>query len=119
MSRLDGPALCPALECWPPGEAELLAGWLAGLRAVCAAESGPQDEESVRLLVMALRRHGGGGLAPVCLIERSAEPKWAMAAWRGQEHPALAFVATDTCAAAPACGLPVPFSGRRDGMSTS
>ena len=33
----------PALECWPPDDADLLAGWLAGLRAVCAAESYPQD----------------------------------------------------------------------------
>jgi hypothetical protein len=44
----------PALAAWPPGDAELLAGWLAGLRAVCAAESYPQDEDSVRLLVLAL-----------------------------------------------------------------
>ena len=38
----------PALECWPPGDAGLLAAWLTGLRAVCAAESHPQDEDSVR-----------------------------------------------------------------------
>jgi hypothetical protein len=44
----------PALEGWPPGDADLLAGWLAGLRAVCAAESYPQDEDSVRLLALAL-----------------------------------------------------------------
>ena len=44
----------PALECWPPADAELLARWLAGLRAVCTAESYPQDEDSVRLLVLAL-----------------------------------------------------------------
>jgi Plasmid pRiA4b ORF-3-like protein len=44
----------PALERWPPGETDLLAGWLAALRAVCAAESYPQDEDSVRLLAMAL-----------------------------------------------------------------
>src|SRR6266704_1759907 len=44
----------PALRCWPPGDADLLAAWLAGLRAVCAAESYPQDEDSVRLLAMAL-----------------------------------------------------------------
>src|SRR5258707_1279288 len=44
----------PALEGWPPGDADLLAGWLAGLRTVCAAESYPQDEDSVRLLVLAL-----------------------------------------------------------------
>ena len=27
----------PALEFWPPDDEHLLAGWLAGLRAVCAA----------------------------------------------------------------------------------
>ena len=43
-----------ALEGWPPDDADLLAGWLAGLRAVCAAESYPQDEDSVRLLALAL-----------------------------------------------------------------
>ncbi len=44
----------PAQERWPPGETDLLAGWLTGLCAVCAAESYPRDEDSVRLLVMAL-----------------------------------------------------------------
>ena len=44
----------PALDDWPPDDADLLASWLTGLRAVCAAESYPQDEDSVRLLVMAL-----------------------------------------------------------------
>ena len=44
----------PALEGWPPGDADLLAGWLAALRAVCAVESYPQDEDSVRLLSLAL-----------------------------------------------------------------
>jgi hypothetical protein len=44
----------PALEGWPPDDADLLARWLTGLRAVCAAESYPQDEDSVRLLAMAL-----------------------------------------------------------------
>src|ERR1035438_2923922 len=44
----------PTLECWPPDDGDLLAGWLAGLRAVCAAESYPQDEDSVRLLALAL-----------------------------------------------------------------
>jgi hypothetical protein len=44
----------PALGRWPPGDADLLAAWLTGLRAVCAAESYPQDEDSVRLLAMAL-----------------------------------------------------------------
>ena len=32
----------PALKGWPPDD-ELLARWLTGLRAVCAAESYPQD----------------------------------------------------------------------------
>jgi hypothetical protein len=44
----------PALEGWPPYDADLLTGWLTGLRAACAAESYPQDEDSVRLLAMAL-----------------------------------------------------------------
>src|SRR5712691_8876366 len=44
----------PALERWPPGDADLLAAWLTALRAVCAAESYPQHEDSVRLLTMAL-----------------------------------------------------------------
>jgi hypothetical protein len=44
----------PALEGWPPDDADLLARWLTGLRAVCAAESYPQDEDTVRLLAMAL-----------------------------------------------------------------
>lgn len=44
----------PALDCWPPGDADLLAAWLTALRAVCAAESYPLDEDSVRLLAMAM-----------------------------------------------------------------
>src|SRR5258708_15163096 len=59
----------PALELWPPGDADLLAAWLRALRAVCAAESYPQDEDSVRLLAMALLavlrkdgQHRTGGL---------------------------------------------------------
>ena len=55
----------PALESWPPDDADLLAGWLAGLRAVCAAESYPQDEDSVRLLALALLTVLGEGGAPV------------------------------------------------------
>jgi hypothetical protein len=55
----------PALECWPPDDADLLAGWLAGLRAVCAAESYPQDEDSVRLLALALLAVLGEDGAPV------------------------------------------------------
>src|SRR5260370_8008089 len=42
-----------ALGHWPPADADLLAGWLAALRAVCAAESFPQEEDSGRLLVLA------------------------------------------------------------------
>jgi hypothetical protein len=44
----------PALAGWPPDDGDLLADWLAGLRAVCAAESHPEDEDSVRLLALAL-----------------------------------------------------------------
>ena len=44
----------PALQGWPPGDADLLAGWLEALRKVCATESYPQDEDSVRLLALAL-----------------------------------------------------------------
>jgi len=44
----------PTLERWPPRDADLLAAWLTALRAVCASESYPQDEDSVRLLAMAL-----------------------------------------------------------------
>ena len=44
----------PTLQHWPPDDGDLLAGWLTGLRAVCAAESYPQDEDSVRLLALAL-----------------------------------------------------------------
>ncbi len=55
----------PAPESWPPDDADLLTGWLAGLRAVCAAESYPQDEDSVRLLAQALLTVLGEGGAPV------------------------------------------------------
>jgi hypothetical protein len=44
----------PALAGWPAGEAEVLDGWLAGLRSVCKAESYPRDEDSARLLAPAL-----------------------------------------------------------------
>jgi hypothetical protein len=44
----------PALAHWPPSDPDLLSAWLAALRAVCTAESSPQDEDSVRLLAMAL-----------------------------------------------------------------
>jgi len=55
----------PALESWAPGDADLLAGWLSGLRAVCAAESYPQDEDSVRLLALALLTALGEDGVPV------------------------------------------------------
>jgi hypothetical protein len=44
----------PALAGWPPGDEDLLAGWVTGLRAVCAAESDPRAEDGVRMLAMAL-----------------------------------------------------------------
>ena len=55
----------PALEHWPPDNEDLLTGWLAGLRAVCAAESYPQDKDSVRLLALALLAVLGEGRSPV------------------------------------------------------
>src|ERR1035441_187355 len=42
-----------ALEGWPPGNAGLLTGWLAGLLAVCEA-SGTRAEEGDGLLVLVL-----------------------------------------------------------------
>jgi hypothetical protein len=53
----------PALAHWPPDDADLLAAWLAALSAVCAAESYPQDEDSVRLLAMAVLAVLGEGRA--------------------------------------------------------
>ena len=50
----EGGTAGPTLENWPPDDATMLAEWLAGLRAVCAAESHPHDEDSVRLLALAL-----------------------------------------------------------------
>ena len=47
-------AVGPALADWPPDDADLLAGWLSGLRAVCVKESRPQDEGTVLLLVIGL-----------------------------------------------------------------
>ena len=55
----------PTLKYWPPDDGDLLAGWLTGLRAVCAAESYPQDEDSVRLLALALLTVLGEGGAPI------------------------------------------------------
>jgi hypothetical protein len=43
----------PALGAWPPGDGDVLDGWLAAIRAVCARESHPHDEDSVRILVLA------------------------------------------------------------------
>lgn len=56
LLHVDGEGVTaePALENWPPDDATMLAEWLAGLRAVCAAESHPHDEDSVRLLALAL-----------------------------------------------------------------
>ncbi|HEY1916145.1 MAG TPA: plasmid pRiA4b ORF-3 family protein [Streptosporangiaceae bacterium] len=54
----------PALEGWPPADSELLAGWLAGLRAVCVAESGRYDDDSVRLLALALLKVLNKGRRP-------------------------------------------------------
>jgi len=59
----DGEVRCgPALAHWPPDDGKLLAGWLAGLRAICAAESDPRSKEGMGLLVLAflaILDHGG------------------------------------------------------------
>jgi len=45
----------PLLAHWPAASAEeMLAGWLSGLRAVCASESDPTDKDGVRLVMLAL-----------------------------------------------------------------
>jgi hypothetical protein len=84
----------PALEGWPPDDADLLAGWLTGLRAVCAAESYPQDEDSVRLLAMALLTVLGkdgvprkaGLWEPVDAALRDLCDRYDKASWADWEH---------------------------------
>ena len=79
----------PALGRWPPGDADLLAAWLTALRAVCAAESYPQDEDSVRLLAMALLavlrkdgEHRPGGLwGPAHAALRDLCDKYDKSSW--------------------------------------
>jgi len=95
----------PALERWPPGEADLLAGWLASLRAVCAAESCPQDEDSVRLLGIAMRR------------ELFAEP--ALAADKRYADVLMGYLRAETIGPLPFAAWPPPapirptrYSGR-------
>ena len=65
----------PALGHWPPANADLLAGWLAALCAVCAAESYPQEEDSVRLLVLALLKVLGEDRVP--RVDRLWDPVYA------------------------------------------
>jgi hypothetical protein len=53
------------LAHWPDVSAdEVLAGWLSGLRAVCAAESDPSDKDGLRLLALALLKSLSGGDVP-------------------------------------------------------
>ena len=95
LLRVDGGWVTggPALEGWPPGDADLLAGWLAGLLAVCAAESYPRDEDSVRLQALALLMVLDGDGVPVTddpwpevtatlrdLCDRYDKPSWEVAA---------------------------------------
>jgi hypothetical protein len=55
----------PWLAHWPDVSAdEVLAGWLSGLRAVCAAESDPSDKDGLRLLALALLKSLSGGDVP-------------------------------------------------------
>jgi len=58
LERSDGTVTGgPLLAHWPAVSAEeVLAGWLSGLRAVCAAESDPMDKDGTRLVVLALLR---------------------------------------------------------------
>src|SRR6266436_269399 len=65
----------PALGHWPPADADLLAGWLAALCAMCAAESYPQEEDSVRLLVLALLKVLGEDRVP--RVDRLWDPVYA------------------------------------------
>jgi Plasmid pRiA4b ORF-3-like protein len=60
----------PVLAAWPPNDADLLRDWLVGLRAVCAAESYPQDESSVEMLLLALLTVLGGDDRSRGLYER-------------------------------------------------
>lgn len=57
----------PALGSWPPDPADLLDGWLAALRTVCAAESWPQESGTVQLLAFVVltvvAEDGGRGAA--------------------------------------------------------
>lgn len=79
----------PALGHWPPSDGELLDGWRAGLRAICAAGSDPRCRQSVSLLVLALlvvldsgRRPAGGNPWPAAdaalreLCELYDKPYW-------------------------------------------
>ncbi len=63
----DGEVRCgPAMAHWPPADGEMLAGWLTGLRAVCAAESDPRSKENMSLVVLAFLMvfdRDGGALA--------------------------------------------------------
>jgi Plasmid pRiA4b ORF-3-like protein len=85
----------PALKHWPPAEADLLPGWLAALRTVCVAESRPHDEDSVRLLALALLMVIGPDGAP--LTYRTWGPVNAVLdelcdrydKWSGEVRPAL------------------------------
>lgn len=54
----------PALAHWPPADDELLAGWLAGLRTVCAAGSDARFKDGVGLLVLAMLMTFDNGRQP-------------------------------------------------------
>src|SRR5258708_11656864 len=117
----------PALESWPPGDADLLAAWLTALRAVCAAESYPQDEDSVRLLAMALLavlrkdgQHRTGGLwGPVHAALHDLCDRYDKSSWEPL-HAADRYYGpgtrTPACRAAGAAGR-VRRSSRRPGQA--
>lgn len=95
----------PALAGWPPDDGELLAGWLAGLRAVCEAEADPRAREGMILVALAmlvtldggdrpagegvgLRRAVDAELIDVC--EAHGKPywqAWQSLRWRDDEEP--------------------------------
>jgi hypothetical protein len=109
----------PALEHWPPGEADLLAGWLTALRAVCAAESYPQDEDSVRLLAMALLTvlgqegvpRGGGLWGPVHATLRDLCDRYDKSYWE-PVHAADRYY--DLATGTPLAGLLAEFGALAD-----
>lgn len=69
----------PALDCWPPADADILSGWLSGLTACSAAEGDldPDEQDEAAADVLALLRaldgeHVPAGPALVHLVAAQA-----------------------------------------------